>query len=202
MPNAGKLIVFEGPDGVGKSTLVESSVKLLSTSGIALEAISFPGKSPGTLGWVVDQIHHKQQTFELAGLSDLSLQALHIAAHLDHIESRIQPILRKGAWVVLDRFWWSTWVYGHAANLDVEVLEKLIEAEKIAWKSTLPSVAFLINRTTPFRPEHTQERYSRLSALYSEIATRESNVYPVEIISNDRLEDSLQLIQKKLDELI
>jgi len=34
-----------------------------------------PAKDPGTLGWVVDQIHHKPDAFGIAGLTPLSLQA-------------------------------------------------------------------------------------------------------------------------------
>jgi integrase len=101
MPRTGKLLIFEGPDGVGKSTLVKEAGKILDFRGIPYKALSFPGKDAGTLGWVVDQIHHTPGTFEINNLTPLSLQALHIAAHLDHIESRILPALAQGAWFIL-----------------------------------------------------------------------------------------------------
>jgi dTMP kinase len=201
MPNTGKLVVFEGPDGVGKSTLVDSSIEFLRNRDVPVVRLSFPGKDAGTLGWLVDQIHHKQHNLDLVGLSELSLQALHIAAHLDHIETRIHPALRDGNWVILDRFWWSTWVYGRALKAHRQVLETLIEAEKIFWAPTLPATVFLINRTTPFRVEHTEERFLVLSNLYTELANREAKAYPVVTVSNDSLDDSLLLIRKTLEEI-
>ncbi|HET8925735.1 MAG TPA: dTMP kinase [Candidatus Acidoferrum sp.] len=200
MTSPGKLIVFEGPDGVGKSTLVESCTEVFKQRGLSFLALSFPGKDAGTLGWLVDQIQHRQRGQEIFGLSELSLQALHIAAHLDHIETRIHPALRRGTHVVLDRFWWSTWVYGRAANVQTEVLDRLIDAERTAWVPT-PAQVLLVNRTTPFRAEHDQERHSRLSALYTELASRERTLYAVTTISNDSIEESLQSLREKLDEL-
>lgn len=202
MTSSGKLIVFEGPDGVGKSTLVKSALDFLKERGLSFLGISFPGKDAGTLGWLVDQIHHGQRGQEISRLSELSIQALHIAAHLDHIETRIHPSLRKGAHVVLDRFWWSTWVYGRAASVQTDVLDRLIDAEKTAWVPTRPAQVFLVNRTIPFRCEHNEERHSRLSALYEELASREVALYPITTISNDSIQESLQCLRKKLDELL
>jgi thymidylate kinase len=164
--------------------------------------VSFPGKDPGTLGWLVDRIHHKQQGIDLIGLSELSLQALHIAAHLDHIETRVQPALRNGTHVILDRFWWSAWVYGRASNVETEVLDLLIDAEKRAWVPTTPGHVFLVNRTIPFRAEHNDERYSRLSALYEDLASREGKRYAVTTISNDKIGESAGWVREKLEELL
>ena len=202
MKSPGKLIVFEGPDGVGKSTLVEFSLGFFKDRDLPFLALSFPGKDAGTLGWLVDQIHHGQRGQDIFGLSELSLQALHIAAHLDHIEKRIHPALRKGTHVLLDRFWWSTWVYGRAANVQTEVLDQFIDAEKTAWVPTQPAQVILVNRTTPFRADHNHERHERLSALYAELAGREQDLYRVTTISNDSVEGSLQLLREKLDGLL
>jgi thymidylate kinase len=202
MTSSGKLIVFEGPDGVGKSTLVESAIEFFKQRGRSFLDISFPGKEAGTLGWLVDQIHHGQRGQEISCLSELSLQALHIAAHLDHIETRIHPALRKGTHVLLDRFWWSTWAYGRAANVQTEVLDQFIDAEKTAWVPTQPAQVFLVSRTTPFRPDHNHERHDRLSALYAELAGRERDLYGVTTVSNDSVEGSLQLLREKLEGLL
>jgi thymidylate kinase len=202
MTSPGKLIVFEGPDGVGKSSLVESATEFFKQRGLSVLGISFPGKDAGTLGCLVNQIHHGQRGQEISGLSELSIQALHIAAHLDHIETRIYPALLKGAHVVLDRFWWSTWVYGRAASVRTDVLDRMIDAEKTAWAPTRPAQVFLVNRAIPFRCEHNEGRHSRLSALYEELASREVALYPITTISNDSIQESLQCLREKLDELL
>jgi thymidylate kinase len=201
MTGAAKLIVFEGPDGVGKSTLAAATMESLTNRGCAVEGLSFPGKTPGTLGWVIDQIHHGQRSDDLSGLTPLSLQALHIAAHLDHIESRIRPALAQGTTILLDRSWWSTWVYGCAASVQLDVLEKLIEAEKAAWAPVFPDQVFLINRTTPFRREQDERGFARLSGFYAELADRESGRYPVTIIANDSIDESMGIIRDRLDAL-
>jgi len=126
---------------------------------------------------------------------------LHIAAHLDHIETRIQPALRNGTHVVLDRFWWSTWVYGRAVNVQTRVLDLLIDAERAAWVPTEPSHVFLVNRAVAFRPEHNEEFYFRLSGLYTQLASLEGKRYAVTTLSNDSIEGSVQSLREKLDQL-
>jgi dTMP kinase len=202
MARLGKLFVFEGPDGVGKSTLVQSTREFLTSRSIPFLTISFPGKEPGTLGWLVDQIHHGQRVEDIRALTALSLQALHIAAHLDHIEARIRPALQNGTFVILDRFWWSTLVYGRAGTVQPEVLELLVAAEKTAWGRSLPAVMFLVNRTAPFRPEQDKAGFERLSSLYSELAAQEQNEYPVVTIANDSIQESMGTIQARLEEML
>jgi thymidylate kinase len=201
MSDPGKLVVFEGADGVGKSTLVGQTEALLKTAGVLFESYSFPGKEKGTLGWVVDQIQQDRNSFHLSGLTSLSLQALHIAAHLDHIEARILPSLRRGTWVVLDRFWWSTWVYGLAENVDATVLETLIRAEKQAWGSIVPSMLFLVSRTSSLRPEHSAEKHTVLSTLYRSLGDQENQKHPVCTILHDTIDESVEVIRKELDKL-
>jgi dTMP kinase len=201
MPKAGTLLVFEGPDGVGKSTLVKAAGNILDLRGIPYNALSFPGNDLGTLGWVVNQIHHTPETFEISGLTPLSLQALHIAAHLDHIETRILPLLAQGVWFILDRFWWSTWVYGTVDRVSARVLDKLVEAEQTAWENTLPAVAFLVRRTSAFRPEQTQGKFLELVKLYDEVALRATKRHRVISISNDDLASSVESIRAEIDRL-
>jgi thymidylate kinase len=95
MSDVGKLIVFEGADGVGKSTLVGHTEALLRAKRVMFDSYSFPGKSLGTLGRVVDQIQRDRHSFGLTGLTDLSVQALPIAEHIDHIGMNATRISRQ-----------------------------------------------------------------------------------------------------------
>src|SRR5688572_21439337 len=108
----GKLFVFEGPDGSGKTTLSMAFAKYLRNKGTDCEHFAFPGREAGTLGKLVHELHHNSALVGVDSLTPSSLQLLHIAAHVDAIESRIVPLLKNGRSIVLDRFWWSTWVYG------------------------------------------------------------------------------------------
>src|SRR5919205_3641476 len=104
----GKLIVIEGPDGVGKTTIANELSLRLNDIGQECKVIAFPGNEPGTIGELIYRIHHDPTQFGVKQVTPTALQALHVAAHLAAIELSILPILRTGQYVVLDRFWWST----------------------------------------------------------------------------------------------
>ena len=190
---AGRLIVFEGSDGVGKSTLSEAFVCAIRFMGIPCEYLSFPGKENGTIGRLVYKIHHDATEYGIREITDASLQALHIAAHLDEIERHILPAISKGHWVVLDRFWWSTWVYGREMAVNEATLDTLIQAEKHHWSDIRPDALFLVNST---RDEVDDESRVQLRKGYQNLFDLEKNKYPIHQIQNDSsLQDSLiQLI--------
>ena len=194
MGREGKLYVFEGPDGVGKSELAKAFSEHLRTVGIDGELFSFPGGKVGTLGAHIYAIHHEPTNFGIETLTATSLQILHIAAHVDAIESRIIPLLDKGKTVVLDRYWWSTWVYGTASGANSKSLEAMIAAELAMWSRVRPQAAFLIHRATPLRAEPPNQ-WKQWTRLYDEIAREERRKYPVHIINNQgELADSLAAV--------
>jgi|SRR5882724_1794705 len=188
MRNAGQLIVFEGADATGKSAISAGVSKEIRNRGLRVELLSFPGKAPHSLGNLVYRIHHDSKALDIESQTPLSLQALHIAAHLDAIESKILPLLRNGTSVVLDRFWWSTFVYGVADGVDRRVLQSLIDAEKLVWAEWSPQMLFFVTRSTPLRREP-REKWQRWIQLYRELLTSEAGHYPIRVIEN---EDSLE----------
>ena len=196
----GHLIVLEGPDGVGKSTLSYALHKKLSEFSMQCEYLTFPGKEAGTIGRLVYDLHHRPETFGLVSFTPACLQTLHIAAHLDVIEQRIRPAIDSGKWVVLDRFWWSTWVYGRATRMDETLLDTLIQVERIQWKGTKPSVVFLIDRSTDLPGS---DRQARLREGYQEIFKKEHNQYPVHQIKNDfSVQEALSEIMEVLRDVM
>ncbi|MCI0722473.1 MAG: hypothetical protein L0338_26415 [Acidobacteria bacterium] len=190
----GRLIVFEGPDGVGKSTLVKYLQSLLNEAGVPAEAHSFPGDRVGTLGKLVYDIHHSPDQFGIKQLSPPALQTLHIAAHVDAIAQTILPTIKSGTWILLDRFWWSTWVYGMAARVDPAILECLIQTEKLTWGQLSPSVLFLVDRSSAVRPQQTDEQYDLLRSLYKQIADAQRGIHDVIHIMDADLERAYRLI--------
>ncbi len=196
----GHLIVFEGPDAVGKSTLVKSLQSILQNACVQTEFLSFPGDRPGTLGKLVYELHHSPTQFGINGMSPISLQALHIAAHVDAILQTIIPALSSGTWVVLDRFWWSTWVYGTADGIEPRALNSLIEAEKLVWGPFQPSVVFLVERSAPLRSDEKEEQFKRLSALYRELCDSQRKIYPVVELVNMELESAQHVIAQWIHE--
>jgi thymidylate kinase len=203
MAKIGKLFVFEGPDGCGKTALSRAFAENLKAAGIDAEWVSFPGQEPGTLGKHVYEIHHDASTFGVKAVNPTSLQLLHIAAHIDAIETRIIPALKKGRYVVLDRFWWSTLVYGIVNGADQRSLNRMAKIERLHWGGVRPHHMFLVRRQTPVG-ESLSLHLSALEKQYVKLAASEAPKYPVSEIGNDgTLFDALDLLGRlaKLEEL-
>lgn len=173
-----RLFVFEGPDGVGKSTVIGEVEKRLHRAGERCTRLAFPGKEPGTLGLHIYDVHHQPGHFGVRSMSPLSLQLLHVAAHVDAIERRILPVLQQGGIVLLDRYWWSTWVYGMADGLPIAQLESMIAIEKLVWQGVIPTALFLLNRSST-------TVNSAIAMAYRELTEQECGKYPVAALAND-----------------
>ncbi|MGE4544285.1 MAG: nucleotide kinase domain-containing protein [Pedobacter sp.] len=181
----GKLFVFEGPDGVGKSTLVEYVCRALKTDGVQVLTLSFPGRSRGSLGELVYRLHHDSGQFCIDKINKSSLQVLHVAAHIDCIERVILPALKRGMTVVLDRFWWSTVVYGTATGVPKEILDALVRLEEVAWGGRKPDMAFLVSRDKPFREELSLKKWEVVCDQYKNLFDTQKDIHPAEIIENN-----------------
>lgn len=146
MTYSGKLIVFEGPDRAGKTTLAKELVTYLTERRIDTHYFAFPGTVHGTLGKLVYQLHHSPTSFGVHNIGPTSMQLMHVAAHIDAIEATILPVLSRGHWVVLDRFWLSTLVYGRLTNADDASLNYMVQIERLHWRLIEPTLLFLVFR--------------------------------------------------------
>jgi dTMP kinase len=197
MNHKAKLFVFEGPDGVGKSTLCSKTTALLKEEGHACECFSFPGQDPGTLGNLVYKLHHDSSRFGVPTVTPTTLQTMHIAAHVDAIETRILPALSKGDVVLLDRYWWSTVVYGTMSGVRSTSLNAMVDLEVSVWNGVLPAIVFNIRRGKPLDRKFDDRIWEALNKNYHEIAMVESSKYEVVTVEND---DQLQVVTERIIE--
>jgi thymidylate kinase len=182
MKASAALYIFEGPDGVGKTTLSKWFAEVLQENlKQSVAWSSFPGKEDGSVGNLVYQLHHDSKKLGVETIHPRSLQLFHIAAHIDAIESRFKKSLQCGTHLVLDRFWWSTWVYGRFAGEPAAILDEMIALEKKAWGKINPKKIFLISRSGA---ETKTEAHDKLSMLYRQLAKKQSELTPVEYIIN------------------
>jgi dTMP kinase len=164
---SGTLFVFEGLDGVGKTTLAEAVAGELRAASMPVSLLSFPGREPGTLGALVYRLHHDPPALGVDVITPTALQLLHVAAHLDVIEREIRPRLSAGEIVLLDRYWWSTWAYGVAGGADRRSLSAMIELERGYWDDAAPAAIFLVQRG------EARGSLEPIAAAYQELAAGE-----------------------------
>lgn len=180
----GRLIVLEGPDGVGKTTIARALVEAMSMKGDPIFYSAFPGNDAGTLGELVYRLHHRSKSVGVDSITPAALQTLHVAAHIDVIEGKLLPALRRGEKLILDRYWWSTWVYGKIAGMDSDLLDGLMEVERRCWAGVVPWKVYLIDRETPLKSEGSMEAWRRIRVGYGDLASTEGVHYPVSRIAN------------------
>lgn len=177
--NKGRLIIFEGVDAVGKTTLSKELCTYLISKKIPVRLCHFPSSKKETLGELVYRIHHLHDSeFGIARIEPCSLQLLHISAHVDSIEYEIKPAIENGEWVILDRFWWSTYVYGLDSRVNEKSLRSMIEVEKIAWNIVNPDIVFLIDTKKPMRKDEVDSpSWQNKRKTYHDLAYKESSSY-------------------------
>jgi dTMP kinase len=114
----GAFIVFEGPDGAGLSTQAELLDKYLRKKGHKVVLTKEP--TIGLIGGLIKAaLKNEWKT------SPLAMQLLFTADRAHHIDMEILPAIEKGKIVISDRYFFSTFAYGEAGNLDVKWLREL-----------------------------------------------------------------------------
>lgn len=204
MSSDGKLLVLEGVDASGKTTLCEDLHGFLIERDLPVRAFSFPGNTLGTLGELVNRIHHKHKDeFGVPHMNPCSKQILHIAAHIDLIEAKIKPLLEDGVWILLDRFWWSTYVYGLESGVSEKSLELMIQLEKEAWGEHKPDHLFLIDTEEPMRSDENDTlSWQRKRLIYKELLQSEVVEHPCSVVKTSTSADSrVQALNSILREL-
>ncbi len=196
----GKLIVLEGPDGVGKTTLAHDLVNLLEKKVIRSIYVSFPGREQGGLGKLVYDLHHNPAIVERGSINPVSNQLLHVAAHIELIDSVIRPALVVGSWVVLDRYWWSTWVYGKVNGVSESAIDSMVSVELEHWRSITPEVVYLLSRHS--EDDHVSMFKDDLSSTYDRLAERESQksqIFRIDTTKKTQLQSLREIVHRLPD---
>lgn len=103
MSKRGRFITFEGIDGSGKSTHIDTVAGVLRARGIEPLLTREPGGTP--LGESLRElVLHQPMTREAETM-------LMFAARAEHLAKVIRPALASGDWVLCDRFTDATYAY-------------------------------------------------------------------------------------------
>jgi dTMP kinase len=106
----GRVIVLEGPEGVGKSTQHKLLADHLSRRGHDVVALREPGGTP--VGDVIRRLLLDPSS-EIVPTAEA---LLYMASRAQLVESAIAPALARGAVVLLDRFFLATYAYQGAGR--------------------------------------------------------------------------------------
>jgi dTMP kinase len=169
----GRFITFEGGEGAGKSTQVQTLAARLRKLGIGVVVSREPGGSVGA-----EAIRHVLLSGAAKPLGPHAEAILFAAARADHLRQTIRPALDAGQWVISDRFVDSTRIYqGVLGNLDPRLISRL---EKVTIGDTMPDLTIILDVPVAVGMER--------------IAKRRGNAVP------DRFESEAQDFHKKLRE--
>ncbi len=111
---AGRFIVFDGPDGSGKSTQFQRFAAACRAAGVHVNEVREPGGTP--IGEQIRDVLLDPANVEMSVRCEMML---YMASRAQLMDERVTPALARGEMVLADRFVSSTLAYqGTAGGLD------------------------------------------------------------------------------------
>jgi dTMP kinase len=115
--NKGIFITFEGPDGAGKTTIINMVTEQLENVLLTRE--------PGGID-IAEQIRRVILARENTAMDPRTEALLYAAARRQHLIEKVKPALEEGIVVLCDRFVDSSLAYqGHARGLGIDEVLKI-----------------------------------------------------------------------------
>lgn len=133
----GRLIVFEGAEGAGKTTQIKLLAERLSSVGVPCLAVREPGGTP-----VGDDIReillHPEQEITAA-----TEALLFMASRAELVAREILPSIVEGLVVLVDRFFLSTYAYQIVGRRLPE--DEIRAANRLATAGLIPDLTLLLD---------------------------------------------------------
>lgn len=134
----GKFIVFDGPDGSGKSTQFRRFSALCQDSGVEVCEVREPGGT--SIGEQIRRILLDPQFSEMSVRCEMML---YMASRSQLIEQKIKPALARGELVLADRFISSTLAYqGSAGGM---TSDEILEVGRVAVGDRWPDLTVVFD---------------------------------------------------------
>jgi dTMP kinase len=117
----GFMLVFDGSNGAGKTTVIQGVEKYLTSKGYDVLLTREPGGTP--IGEKIREVILDPSTPEMCYMSELMLFG---AGRAQHVQEKIVPALAQGKVVISDRFDAATFSFQHfARGIDLETIVKI-----------------------------------------------------------------------------
>ncbi len=133
----GKFIVFDGPDGSGKSTQLQLLHGYLQRAGVPVTVAKDPGGTE-----IGNRIRHVLLDFDLSDMDARCEALLFMASRAQLVTEVVAPALARGETVLCDRFISATCAYQVAAGLDVQTV---ISLGRHAVGDTWPALTIILD---------------------------------------------------------
>lgn len=135
---AGRFVVFDGPDGSGKSTQFRRFAAMVQQAGVPLCEVRDPGGTP-----TGERIREILLDRSLTGMTVRCETLLYMASRAELVEVRVMPALARGQMVLADRFVSSTLAYQGAAG-GVPASE-IAAVAKMATRGLMPDLVVIFD---------------------------------------------------------
>ena len=136
MSVSGRLIVFEGPEGAGKSTQLYRTAVWLRERGLVVREVREPGTSP------VGQEIRNLLLDPAQDIAPVAEALLFMAARAQLVRDELRPALAAGETILADRFFLSTYAYQIAGRGLPEA--EVIAANAFATDRLVPDLTVLL----------------------------------------------------------
>ena len=134
----GSFIVFEGPEGAGKTTQIERLATWLTERGREVVVTREPGGTP--VGNAIREVLLERDDYAMLAETEAFLLS---ATRVQHVHDVIRPALARGCVVACDRYADSTLAYqGGGGGMNRDDLECL---QRIATGGLAPDVRLLLD---------------------------------------------------------
>ncbi|MGB5230176.1 MAG: dTMP kinase [Desulfoprunum sp.] len=197
-PARGRLIVFEGIDGTGKSTQIRLVADALRQRGYPVVTTREP--TDGPYGLKIRALYANRG--ECSQGEELEL---FIADRRHHVDELLQPALETGRIILCDRYYLSTAAYQGANGMDVDTIlarNRFAPVPDLAILFEAP-VALGIERITASRGEHLNDfekadGLTRVAAIFAALdlpyIRRINAALPIETVRDEILSLILPLL--------
>ncbi len=160
-PVRGRFITFEGIEGVGKSTQLAHAALHLQGRGIDPLLTREPGGTP-----LAEQLRNLVLEPRDEPITATAELLIIFAARASHVAGKIRPALRRGRWVLCDRFTDATEAYqGGGRDLSVAWIRQLA---KIAHPRLTPDLTILLDAPPAIALGRMEKRGLRLDRIETE----------------------------------
>lgn len=190
-----KFIVFEGIDGSGKSTIVNKLYDFIKDKSLPVVKLYEPTKE-SSYGKKIRELARENISIDI----NLELNYF-IEDRKFNVQENIIPALKRGDWVVQDRYYYSTAAYQGARGFDIQ---KILKDNEVF--APMPDIVFFFDLDINIALERIDKERNAKDLLFENQeylrSVRNNFLNIAKLYSNIVVIDSSSAVEKVFDEVL